>query len=169
VFTVLFEDSAAMLGLIVAFLGVLLGDLYGLPILDGVASIAIGLILAGTAVLLAYESKGLLIGEGARPAVTAGIERIVSEKAGIERVNELLTMHLGPHDVLLTLSLDFEDRLGSGQVEATISELELSIKTEYPEVTRVFIEAQNWRAHQRSQTMPASEIAGGPADSPSKE
>lgn len=150
VFTVLFEDSAAMLGLLAAFVGILLGDLLHLPALDGVASIVIGLILGGTAVLLAYESKGLLIGEGARPAVIAGIRRIVSGKSGIERVNELLTMHLGPRDVLLTLSLDFDDRMSAGQVERAISEMESEIKAAYPEVTRVFIEAQSWRAHKRS-------------------
>jgi len=150
VFTVLFEDSAAMLGLIAAFVGILLSDQLGMPALDGAASIVIGLILGGTAVLLAYESKGLLIGEGARPAVIDGIQRIVSEKTGIERVNELLTMHLGPRDVLLTLSLDFDDRLSAGQVEHAISEMESAIKAVFPEVTRVFIEAQSWRAHERS-------------------
>jgi cation diffusion facilitator family transporter len=150
VFTVLFEDSAAMLGLVAAFVGILLSDRLGMPALDGAASIVIGLILGGTAVLLAYESKGLLIGEGARPAVIAGIQRIVSEKTGIERVNELLTMHLGPQDVLLTLSLDFDDRMSAGQVERAISAMESEIKAAYPEVTRVFIEAQSWRAHERN-------------------
>ena len=148
VFTVLFEDSAAMLGLVAAFVGIFLGDFYGIPELDGVASIVIGLILGATAALLAYESKGLLIGEGASAAVVAGIERIASTKSGIDRVNELLTMHLGPREVLLTLSLDFDDKLSAGQVETTISELETTIKSEYPEVTRVFIEAQSWRGHQ---------------------
>ncbi len=148
VFTVLFEDSAAMLGLIAAFVGIFLGEVYGIPELDAVASIVIGLILGATAVLLAYESKGLLIGEGARSAVVADVERIVSKKTGIERVNELLTMHLGPRDVLLTLSLDFDDKLTAGQVETAISELESAIKSEFPEITRIFIEAQSWRAHQ---------------------
>jgi cation diffusion facilitator family transporter len=151
VFTVLFEDSAAMLGLVAAFLGIFLGEAYGIPELDGVASIVIGLILGATAILLAYESKGLLIGEGARPSVVAGIEKIATQKPGIDRINELRTMHLGPKDVLLTLSLDFADKLTSGQVEATISELETAIKSAYPEVTRVFIEAQSWRGHQQSE------------------
>ena len=150
VFTVLFEDSAAMLGLIAAFIGIFLSDRLGMPALDGAASIVIGLILGGTAVLLAYESKGLLIGEGARPAVIAGIRKIASGKAGIERVNELLTMHLGPRDVLLTLSLDFDDQISAGQVERAISEMESEIKAAYPEVTRVFIEAQSWPAHLRN-------------------
>ena len=80
VFTVLFEDSAAMLGLIAAFIGIALADVWQMPALDGVASIVIGLILGATAVLLAYESKGLLIGEGTSPAVVAGIEKVVPEK-----------------------------------------------------------------------------------------
>ncbi len=147
VFTVLFEDSAAMLGLIAAFLGIALGQALDMPELDGVASIIIGVILALTAALLAYESKGLLIGEGADPQVVAGVREIVQTKQGIERVNELLTMHLGPQDVLLTLSLDFDDRLSAGDVEIAITELEDLIKSAFPQISRVFIEAQSWTAH----------------------
>ena len=140
-----------MLGLIAAFLGIALGQALDLPELDGVASIVIGVILALTAILLAYESKGLLIGEGASPQVLSGVRKIVGNKPGIDRVNELLTMHLGPEDVLLTLSLDFEDRLSSGQVEETITELEDEIKGAFPQVSRVFIEAQSWKAHRLRQ------------------
>ncbi len=149
VFTVLFEDTAAVLGLIVAFVGIALAQALDLPVLDAVASILIGVILAGTAALLAYESKSLLIGEAAHPAVIAGIRKIVAEEPGILRLNELLTLHFGPKDVLLTLSVDFSDRLSSARVEAVISELEGRIKTKYPEISRVFIEAQSWRAHKR--------------------
>ena len=150
VFTVLFEDSAAMLGLVAAFVGIALGQALDLPLLDGLASIVIGLILAGTAIVLAYESKGLLIGEGARPGVVAGVRKMVAERPGIMRVNELLTMHFGPHDVLLTLSVDFVDRLSSREVEDTIGDLETEIKSTFPEVSRVFIEAQSWRSHRDS-------------------
>jgi cation diffusion facilitator family transporter len=156
VFTVLFEDSAAMLGLVAAFLGIGLGQAFDLPLLDGVASIAIGLILAATATLLAYESKGLLIGESANREVVDGVEAIVTAQAGILQLNELLTMHLGPNDVLLNLSVDFDDQFSSAQVEAAISALEARIKTSYPEITRVFIEAQSWRGHleSRARTTP---------------
>jgi divalent metal cation (Fe/Co/Zn/Cd) transporter len=92
--------------------------------------------------------------------VVAGIEKIAAQKPGIDRINELLTMHLGPKDVLLTLSLDFADKLTSGQVETTISELETAIKSAYPEVTRVFIEAQSWRGHQHSEA--ASRLIDAP-------
>ena len=99
VFTVLFEDGAALLGLVVAFVGIFLAQQLDMPELDGMASVLIGVILASTAALLAYESKRLLIGESASPALVAGISRIVSREAGVVRVNELLTMHLGPDDV----------------------------------------------------------------------
>ena len=151
VFTVLFEDSAAMLGLVVAFIGIALTDLLGIPALDGVASIVIGLILGVTATLLAYESKGLLIGESANAELLSQIERVAEEKAGIDRVNELLTMHLGPDDILINLSLEFENHLNANQVETVISDLEKSIKGLSPQVSRVFIEAQSWAAHLESE------------------
>jgi len=153
IFTVLFEDSAAMLGLVVAFVGVLAVDVFGIKIADGVASIGIGIILAMVAVLLAYESKGLLIGEAARPAVVSGINDILARDNRILRTNEVLTMHLGPDDVLLNVSLDFRDDLSSSAVEGAISEMERSIKENYPEITRVFIEAQSWAGHRASRAV----------------
>ena len=149
VFTVLFEDSAAMLGLVVAFVGILLADVLEMPILDGVASILIGVILAGTAALLAFESKGLLIGEGALPETVETIRRQARSHRGVERVNEVLTMHLGPNDILVNLSLDFESELDAEDVEDAVSEIERDIKTRHPEVRRIFIEAQDWAAHRR--------------------
>ncbi len=147
-FTVLFEDSAAMLGLVVALIGIALGQWLNMPVLDGVASVLIGVILAVTAGLLAYEAKGLLIGEGVEPEVRRGILQILEEQSGIIRVNELRSMHLGPEEVLLTISVDFAGGLSADQVEATISMMERGIKARYPDVKRLFIEAQNWRAHQ---------------------
>ncbi len=149
VFTVLFEDSAAMLGLVVAFLGLLIGELMELPVMDGVASVVIGLILAGTAALLAYETKGLLIGEAASPATVESVRRLVGRQRAIARINELRTMHLGPEDVLLNLSVDFEDGIDAEVVEAAVSELEDRIKNAHPEITKIFIEAQAWQAHKR--------------------
>jgi len=151
VFTVLFEDTAAMLGLLVAFMGIFLADRLQMPFFDGAASIVIGLILAGTAGFLIYESKSLLIGEGASAPVIEGIKRIVGERQGIKAVNEVLTMHLGPRDILLNLSLDFEDHMKSEDVEASISEMERAIKARYPEVGRVFIEAQSLSGHRENQ------------------
>ena len=147
VFTVLFEDSAAMLGLIAALIGISLAQVTGNPVFDAIASIVIGIILASTAALLAYESKGLLIGEAARPHVIGDIRGIVNENKGIVSINELLTMHFGPRDILLCLSLDFVDSLSASAVETTISDMEAAIKSSHPEITRVFIEAQSWRGH----------------------
>jgi cation diffusion facilitator family transporter len=149
VFTVLFEDSAAIAGLIIAAVGIGLSDALGEPRWDGIGSIVIGAVLAATAALLAYECKGLLIGEGAGRRVVRGLRRIAAETEGVARINEALTMHLGPRDVLLNLSLDFDDRLSSADVERTISALERAIKAAYPEITRVFIEAQSRAGHRR--------------------
>ena len=107
VVTVLFEDTAAMAGLIVAFVAIALAQLLGVPGIDALASILIGLILAVTAALLAYESKGLLIGEAASPGTISEIEAAISEQGRVLRVNEMLTMHMGPKDVLVNLSLNF--------------------------------------------------------------
>jgi cation diffusion facilitator family transporter len=151
VFTVLFEDTAAMLGLIVALVGIFLSEHLNMPILDGVASIGIGIILAVIATFLAYECKGLLIGERASRQVLDGLSDIIDKQPGILRVNEMLTMHLSPQDILLNLSIDFKDQLTSQEVEREVSEMEREIKEKFPEIKRVFIEAQSWRGHQQDQ------------------
>ncbi|MCW9048204.1 MAG: cation diffusion facilitator family transporter [Gammaproteobacteria bacterium] len=142
VFVVLFEDSAAMLGLLVAFLGVLITQISGILYLDGVASIIIGLILVATAIWLAYETKGLLIGESANKPVVQGIRLILQQNENIEIVNEVLTMHMGPNFILANISVDFKDDLPSEKLENCIAELDVAIKHEYPRVQRVFIEAE---------------------------
>ena len=142
VFIVLFEDSAAMLGLVVAFVGLLLGQLTGIPYFDGGASVVIGLILAATAVWLAYETKGLLIGESANPRVVAGIRQLARESAAILHVNEALTMHVGPEFILANLSVEFVDEATADDVERAIARLDGAIKRAYPRVKRVFVEAE---------------------------
>jgi len=141
-FTVLFEDSAAMLGLVAAAAGVAGTDTLGLEWADGTASIVIGFILAGAAILLARETKGLLIGEAANPDVVRGIREIIKDAPDILHINELRTMHLAPHEILLALSVDFADGISSQTVERAVSTLERQIKESYPEVQRVFIEVQ---------------------------
>ena len=148
-FTVLFEDTAALLGLLVALIALTLSEYLNLPVLDAVASLIISFILAVTAGLLAFECKGLLTGEGAGEEVVKGINQIIDESQGIKHVNEVLTLHLGPEDILLNVSLDFEDDLSSGEVEEAISALESRIKQMFPEIRRVFIEAQGWGAHRK--------------------
>lgn len=147
VFTVLFEDSAAMLGLAAAFIGILAAHLFGFDWADGAASVVIGLILASTAAFLAYETKGLLIGEAASKRLQDGVREIVGKTASVRHINELRTMHMGPEDVLLALSLDFNDRLSSGDVEQSIYRIEQAIKSQFPEVKRLFIEVQAEHHH----------------------
>ncbi len=147
IFTVLFEDTAAMLGLLAALIGVFCADRLGLVWADGVASVVIGVILAGTAMLLAYETKGLLIGEAAAPEIIEDIREILVSRAEVDGINELRTLHMGPADILLAVSLDFANDLTSDQVENAISEMEVAIKGRYEQVKRLFIEAQGPAEH----------------------
>jgi cation diffusion facilitator family transporter len=149
-FVVIFEDSAALLGLAVAFLGVFLSHLTSSHLYDGLASLLIGLILAATASWLAYETKGLLIGESAAPRVVEGIRRLANTYPEVQEVNEVLTMHMGPNFVLANLSVDFRDEVPAGRVEYVIERLTRRIKRHYPMVGRVFIEAATARARRQS-------------------
>ncbi len=142
-FVVLFEDSAAMAGILVAFLGIWLGQVTGLLWLDGAASVVIGLILGLTAWLLAVETKDLLIGESAVPEVVASVKNLASEVAEVEHVNEVLTLHMGPEYVLVNLSLDFRDDCSAVDVEKAIALLDQRIKLNYPLVKKVFVEAES--------------------------
>ena len=144
-FVVLFEDSAAMLGIVVAFAGILLSDLTGILIFDGIASIIIGLILGGTAVWLAYETKGLLIGESADETVVEGIRTIINKLDGVVNLNELLTMHMGPEFILVNISIDFQDEIPASDLEVIISRMDNRIKEAFPNVKRIFIEAESSR------------------------
>ena len=161
-FVVLFEDSAALLGLVVAFIGIGLGQLTGNPYFDGGASVVIGLILATVASLLAWETKGLLIGEAADPEVQRRIREIISTHPGIKTLNELITMHMGPQNILVNVSVDFADELSSNAVEAAAADINRWIKQAVPDVRRVFIEAESWTAHRAQQR----ELAQPPTDPP---
>ena len=142
IFVVLFEDSAAMLGLMVAFAGVWMSQVTGILVFDGIASVIIGLILVGTSIWLAYETKSLLIGESANKLVIRGIRDALRGRSNIEHVNEVLTMHMGPDFILANISVDFTDKISAQQVEADIAEIDRAIKQKFPEVKRVFIEAE---------------------------
>ncbi len=166
IFTVLFEDTAAMAGLVVAMAGIAAAQFTGLALLDGVASIVIGVILAATAALLAYESKGLLIGEAASDEVIEGIRNILAAEPSIRSINEVLTMHLGPRDILCNVSVDFRQGLTSDAIEAAITSMERRIKSAYPQVTRLFLEAQGWASHQRSVAQLATGSGAGPDAGP---
>ncbi len=146
-FAILFEDTAAMLGLFSALVGLLIGDFFDIPEADGVASVAIGIILAMTAALLAFECKGLLIGEAADPKVIKSIRNLFDGHPYVDNINEVLTMHMGPRDILLNLSLDFKNSIPAGEVENIISMFEQKIKQKHPEIKRVFIEIQSRHGH----------------------
>ncbi|HEB83203.1 MAG TPA: cation transporter [Gammaproteobacteria bacterium] len=141
-FVVLFEDSAAMLGLLVALAGIALAQYTGNPVFDGVASIIIGMILGGTAVWLAMETKSLLIGEGADREVVQSIRRIVESFDEVEKVNELLTMHMGPDFILVNISIRFRRGQLTREIEKVIQEIDTAIKQAHPLVKRIFVEAE---------------------------
>lgn len=143
IFVVLFEDGAALLGLIVALFGIFLVQLTGIAIFDGIASVVIGIILAVTAILLARETKGLLIGESADPEIVKAIHNMVDKIDPIERTNEVLTMHMGPNYILVNVSADFSPDASSDDVEGSIAELDKQIKKRFPNVKRIFVEAES--------------------------
>ena len=145
IFMVLFEDTAALLGLVVAFLGIWLGQLTGIVVFDGIATVIIGLILGTTAVWLAYETKGLLIGESANQEVVESIRGMTGKISEIEHVNEILTMHMGPEFILVNLSVDFKDGVSSEKVENTVANIDQAIKNAHPRVKRIFIELESRR------------------------
>ena len=148
-FTVLFEDSAAMLGLLVAFLGIFLGHRLNNPYLDGVAAIIIGFILAVVAVLLAYESKGLLVGEGASRETIESICALAQDDPAVVRVMPPLTMHFGPQEVLLNLDIKFRPGISAEEIEAAVDRMEAEIRRRHPEIKRIFIEAESITATRR--------------------
>jgi len=142
IFVVLFEDSAAMLGLLVAFAGILLSQTTGILYFDGAASIIIGLILIGTSIWLAYETKSLLIGESADINVINDIRDIVKESSLVECVNEVLTMHMGPDFILANISVDFRDTSTADEIETVIAGIDQRVKSAHPQIKRIFIEAE---------------------------
>jgi len=141
-FVVLFEDSAALLGLLIALLGIWLAQVTGNPVFDGVASILIGVILGGTAIWLAIETKGLLIGEGANKEVISNIRSIAESFDEVEKVNELLTMHMGPEFILVNISIRFKRGQLTREIEAVIQDIDSVIKAKHGFVKRIFVEAE---------------------------
>jgi cation diffusion facilitator family transporter len=148
-YTVLFEDGAALLGLVVAFIGVFLAHIFNNPYFDGTASIVIGLILAMVAVLLAYESKGLLVGEAVDPETLKHIRALAESDPRVQSVKNALTMHFGPHTVLLAMDLAFRSDLSAAEVEESIDRLEEAIRKDHPDVKHIFIESESLTSQQR--------------------
>lgn len=144
-FTVVFEDAAAMLGLLVAFLGVFLGHWLHNPYFDGAASVVIGLILMSVAWLLAAESKGLLIGEGVTAPVLARMQAAVAADTDVEQVGLIRTLYFGPNDLLVNLDVVFSKQLRADAINAAIGRIEAALKQISPEISHVYIEVESLR------------------------
>ncbi|HEX2843464.1 cation diffusion facilitator family transporter [Hyphomicrobium sp.] len=154
-FTVLLEDMAALIGLTIATIGIAISHVTGSPTADGYASILIGLLLGAVAAFMSVEIRSLLIGEAASPAVRRDImEAILAEQRQghpIRAVNDIRTMHLGPTDILVVASVDFEDGETAASIEAAVARIEATIRTHTPAVRRIFIEGQSARDHERAE------------------
>ena len=144
-----------MLGLIVAFLGIWLGQLSGSPLFDGAASVIIGLILMSVAFLLARESKGLLIGEGVEPPVLARMNEIVAAEEAVDAVGDIRTMYLGPDDLLVNLDVAFRAGLPAEQIHEAVGRIEANLKGAYPEIGRIYIEVDSLKDVQAAAPSPA--------------
>jgi cation diffusion facilitator family transporter len=143
IFVVLFEDTAALLGLFIAFIGVMTAHFTQNPVYDGIASVVIGVLLGVTAFLLAFETKSLLIGESAEKETVNKIKNIVNNFDIVDKVNKVLTMHFGPDNILLNLSVDFNNEVKAGEIEKTIENIDKTIKTAIPSIKNIFIEAES--------------------------
>lgn len=141
-FMVLFEDSAALIGIVIAAIGIRLSEHHGLLKADGIASVAIGLILAITATLLAVESKSLLIGERASPERVASILAIARAMPGVRTANGVITVHLSPDQILAALSLAFDDDLKAPEIEDLVSRIEDALREKHPEIVILFVKPQ---------------------------
>ena len=142
-FIVVFEDSAAVLGLLVAAGGTTAAILTGDSRWDGVASLLIAAILAGVALLLGQESKALLIGERADPILSDAIIRMAAGMAGVCKANSIATVQLAPNNIVAYLSIDFFDYLRAPDIEHAVVELEKQIRAAHPEVSALFVKPQS--------------------------
>lgn len=149
VYTVLFEDSAALLGLLVAFAGISAAEFFDIPEFDGVASLGIAAILGMTAIFLARESKGLLLGEPASREVQAKVLAIAQQDAAVQRANGLVSVHIGPEEIIAGLSVEFEDHVAAPEIEACVERIEARLKAEVPTVKSLFVKPQTTRTWKR--------------------
>ncbi|MBE9061174.1 cation diffusion facilitator family transporter [cf. Phormidesmis sp. LEGE 11477] len=140
-FIVIVEDSAALVGLLVAFTGVWLSETTGDPMYDAIASIAIGGLLTVVATALVAKTKGLLVGESASLETRESIRTIVRSDDAVSDSEAPITLHLGPKDIMLALNIEFRDELSADEIEAAVRRIEKTIRGTHTEVKRIFIEA----------------------------
>lgn len=141
VLTVLLEDTAALIGLTAAFIGIYLAHRFDNPYYDGMASIVIGITLCIVSVILIRESKGLLVGEAAKPEVVASVTALVLDDPAVITVNQVLTLVFGPEEVLLNIEAQFLPSLPVSELAEVVTRLELAIQRSHPRIKRIFIEA----------------------------
>jgi cation diffusion facilitator family transporter len=154
---VLLEDTADLAGIVLAFLGIYLGHRLGIPALDGVASIAIGLVMATVATILIAQTKSLLVGEGAGSEVLGAIRRVIDAEASIVRAQYPLTVHVGPHDVFVAIAAEFTPHLRADEVARVIERMEAGIRAAAPDVHHIYIEAASLSASERRSVQRAGE------------
>ena len=142
-FTVVLEDSTALVGLVIAFLGIFFGNYFGISSFDGIASVLIGILLCFVAMLLGYETKGLLIGEAVDEKTIKGVRKIAESEPSVEKAVKILTIHFGPTEVLLTLELRFVKDISAKDLRVAIRTIELAVREKFPEITRVYYEAES--------------------------
>ena len=148
-YTVLAEDAAALAGLTIAAVGIALSHSLDMPVLDGAASVLIGLLLAGVATLLTWESRGLLIGEGIRPETAQAIRDLALAQPSVRDVGRVLSMYVGPDDVLVTMDLDFDEGTDAAKAAAAIGKVEQQVRARFPMIRRLFIESGSAPVQQR--------------------
>jgi cation diffusion facilitator family transporter len=149
-FAVVLEDGAALTGIVIALVGVLSAQLLRDPRFDSLASIGIGLVLAGTAALMARECKALLIGESASPELEAALLAIISADRAVAHANGLITLHLAPQQVVVAVSAAFANELTTVEIEACVARLEAQIRKQHPQVNLLFVKPQTSHAFAQS-------------------
>jgi len=149
---VIIEDSAALVGLAIAFVGTLLDQFLGWRLADGIASIVIGLTLTLIAVLLIVESKALLVGEGADVETLRAIRALAQAEPGVEVAGYPLTMYFGPASVLLTINIRFAANLTRDGIQVCVDRIEVAVRGRYPEIHRIYIEAEPLRTPNATET-----------------
>lgn len=166
-FIVLAEDTAGLIGIAVAAAGTLLATSFNLPVADGVASVVVGLVLAFVGWVLVRESKDLLIGEPASSELSQSIVALAESQDGVEGANAVVTTHLAPDQVVVTLSLEFADELRAPEIEEAVRSLEARIRAKHPEVIALFIKPQSHSgfreaARARGRNIPSTKVEKGP-------
>lgn len=156
-FMVLFEDTAALIGIAIAAAGNVAAQYWNFSAIDGIASILIGIVLAIAATVLARENKALLIGERASDEVVNSILSLAISEPSVDGANNVFAIHLAPDQILVALSLEFSDELRTPQIEAAVVQLEERIRAKHPEVIRLFVKPQTRRTFEKMR----AELYGG--------